>query len=77
MHCNALPNVFMRLLRAVSASNRPKDRALMSSGGVYISEEKMRFDAGFTIALHGESNTSQASPRMTIQRMCQPQEVLP
>ena len=24
--------------------------------------------------LHGESNTSQASPRMTIQRMCQPQE---
>ena len=22
--------------------------------------------------LHGESNTSQASPRMTLQRMCQP-----
>ena len=26
--------------------------------------------------LHGESNTSQASPRMTIQRMCQPQEAM-
>ena len=26
--------------------------------------------------LHGESNTSQASPRMTIQRMCQPQEAV-
>ena len=24
--------------------------------------------------LHGESNTGQASPRKTIQRMCQPQE---
>ena len=26
--------------------------------------------------LHGESNTSQASPRITIQRMCQPQEAV-
>ena len=26
--------------------------------------------------LHGESNTSQESPRMTIQRMCQPQEAV-
>ena len=28
------------------------------------------------VVLHGESNTSQASPRMTIQRMCQPQEAV-
>ena len=28
------------------------------------------------MVLHGESNTSQASPRMTIQRMCQPQEAV-
>ena len=27
--------------------------------------------------LHGESNTSQASLRMTIQRICQPQEAVP
>ena len=26
-----------------------------------------------SFVLHGESNTSQASPRITIQRMCQPQ----
>ena len=31
---------------------------------------------GRIIVLHGESNTSQASPRKTIQRMCQPQEAV-
>ena len=37
--------------------------------GVYLLECSMR-------VLHGESNRGQASPRPTIQRMCQPQEAV-
>ena len=40
----------------------PSEAVLMSFVNVYV--------------VHGESNTSQASPRMTIQRMCQPQEAV-
>ena len=40
----------------------------------YACQTEQGIGTRIKLVLHGESNTSQASPRMTIQRMCQPQE---